>query len=95
MKRSCAATTCGMSKASSVKPVSAPSASAISRTGMLMPMIDIAAWMPSSIVSRFQRMCLRSATPYTTVDMPTARYGATGSPLAGTSVLSLILHGSS
>ena len=45
MNSSRAAVTCGMSKISSVKPVSAPSASAISRTGMLMPMIDMAAWM--------------------------------------------------
>ena len=49
MNSSRAAVTCGTSKISSVNPVSAPSASAISLTGMLMPMIDTAAWIPSSI----------------------------------------------
>ncbi len=40
---------------------------------MLIPITDMAACTPSSIVSRFQRMCFRSPTPYTTVDIPTAR----------------------
>ena len=57
MNRSRAATTCGMSKISSVKPVSAPSASAIIRTGMLMPMIETAAWIASSMMVRLRSMC--------------------------------------
>ena len=56
MKSSRAAVTCGMSKISSVKPVSAPSASAISLTGMLMPMIETAAWIASSMMSRLRWM---------------------------------------
>ena len=63
MNSSRAAVTCGMSKASSVKPVSAPSASAMILIGMLMLMTPIAAWMASSMVARLRRMCLRSATP--------------------------------
>jgi hypothetical protein len=63
MNSSRAAVTCGTSKISSVNPVSAPSASAISLIGMLMLMTPIAAWMASSIVARFRRMCFRSATP--------------------------------
>ena len=78
MNRSRAATTCGMSKISSVKPVSAPSASAIMRTGMLMPMIEAAAWIASSMIARLRSMCLRAPMPWTTVEMPTAMYGATG-----------------
>ena len=78
MNSSRAAVTCGTSNASSVKPVSAPSANATIFTGMLMLITDIAAWMPSSIVCRLRRMCLRSPIPYTTVDRPTARYGAIG-----------------
>ena len=78
MKSSRAAVTCGMSKISSVKPVSAPSASAISFTGMLMPMIETAAWIASSMMSRLRWMCRRSATPWTIVERPTAMYGATG-----------------
>src|SRR5207244_11380574 len=54
------------------------SASGMSRTGMLMLRTPMAAWIASSTVCRFRSMCLRSATPYTTVDRPTARYGATG-----------------
>ena len=56
MNSSRAAVTCGMSKISSVNPVKAPSASAISRTGMLMPMIDTAAWIPSSTICRLRSM---------------------------------------
>src|SRR5438128_12486331 len=77
MNSSLAAIVCGRSKASSVNPVSAPSASAISLTGMLMLTTDIAAWIPSSMVSRFFRMSLRLPIPYTTVERPTAMYGAT------------------
>jgi hypothetical protein len=55
-----------------VKPVRAPSASAITRTGMLIPITDIAAWIPSSITARLRLMCLRSPTPWTTVESPTA-----------------------
>ena len=73
MNSSRAALTCGTSKASSVNPVSAPSASAMSLTGMLIEMIPIAAWTASSMVSRFWAMCLRSPTPCTTVEIPTAR----------------------
>src|ERR1700724_115658 len=78
MNRSRAAVTWGTSNASSVKPVRAPSARAISFTGMLMLMTPMAAWMASSMMSRFCWICLRSPTPYTTVESPTARYGATG-----------------
>ena len=73
MNSSRAAVTCGTSKASSVKPVSAPSANAINFTGMLMEMIPIAAWIASSRVSRFPSMSFRLPTPWTTVDRPTAR----------------------
>ena len=72
MNRSRAAVTCGMSKISSVKPVSAPSASAISRTGMLMPMIETAAWIPSSTICRLRSMSRRLPMPCTTVESPTA-----------------------
>src|SRR5947207_2718950 len=78
MNSSLDAVTCGTSNTSSVKPVSAPSASATSLIGMLMLMTPKAAWMASSTVARFRRMCFRSPTPYTTVDSPTARYGAIG-----------------
>jgi len=40
---------------------------------MLIEMIPIAAWMASSTISRFRAMWARSATPYTTVESPTAR----------------------
>jgi len=56
MKRSRAAVTWGMSKISSVNPVRAPSARAISLTGMLMPMIETAAWIASSMIRRFRSM---------------------------------------
>ena len=72
MNSSRAAVTWGTSKISSVKPVSAPSASAISFTGMLMPMIDDAAWIESSTIRRYRSMCLRSQMPCTTVESPTA-----------------------
>jgi hypothetical protein len=70
--RSRAAVTCGTSKISSVNPVRAPSASAISRTGMLMPMIDTAAWIPSSTICRLRSMSLRLPIPCTMVESPTA-----------------------
>ena len=63
MNSSRAAVTCGTSKISSVKPVSAPSARATSLMGMLMLMTPKAAWMASSIVAMLRRMCFRSATP--------------------------------
>ena len=72
MKRSRAAVVWGMSKISSVKPVSAPSARAISRTGMLMPMIETAAWIASSMTSRLRAISLRFEMPRTTVESPTA-----------------------
>ena len=73
MNSSRAAVTWGMSNASSVNPVNAPSARARILTGMLMLMTPIAAWIASSIVWRLRSMCLRSPTPYTTVEIPTAR----------------------
>jgi hypothetical protein len=72
MNRSRAAVTCGISKISSVNPVKAPSASAISRTGMLMPTIDTAAWIPSSTICRLRSMSRRLPMPCTTVESPTA-----------------------
>ncbi len=48
------------------------------RTGMLMPMIETAAWMASSMIARFRSMWRRAPMPWTTVEMPTAMYGATG-----------------
>src|SRR5947209_16035793 len=78
MNRSRAAIRWGRSNASSVKPVSAPSASATILTGRLMLTTDIAAWMASSIVSRLRWMSFRLPMPYTTVDSPIAMYGATG-----------------
>jgi len=63
MNRSRAASVCGRSNASSVKPVKAPSERAISFTGMLMLTIDIAACTLSSTMSRLTAMCLRSAMP--------------------------------
>ena len=72
MNSSRAAVTCGMSKISSVKPVSAPSASAISLTGMLMPMIETAAWIASSMMSQVALDVLRLPMPWTIVENPTA-----------------------
>jgi hypothetical protein len=45
---------------------------AISRTGMLMPMIDTAAWIPSSTICRLRSMSWRLPMPCTTVESPTA-----------------------
>ena len=41
------------------------------------PMIETAAWIASSTIARLRSMCLRSPMPCTTVDRPTAMYGAT------------------
>ena len=84
MKRSCAATTCGMSKASSVKPVSAPSASAISLHRHVDA--DDRHRRVDAVLDRVEvpPMCLRSPTPWTTVERPTARYGATACARAST-----------
>jgi hypothetical protein len=39
---------------------------------MLIPMMDTAAWMPSSTMLRLRSMSLREPIPCTTVERPTA-----------------------
>jgi hypothetical protein len=77
-----AAVTRRTSKISSVKPVSAPSARAISLTGMLMLMMETAAWIASSTIRRFLLDVLALADPVHHGIRPRARAARPGRPTA-------------